>query len=80
MAFDEYHYNISSDFNKENAVELGKARSRAAAQRNFESVTGNEWTTAELAAQGIDKDRITRLIKNGLIERTGRGHYRRISK
>ena len=78
MAFEDYQYNICAEFNKENAAALGKARSRAAAERNFAAVTGDEWTAAELAAQGIDKDKIPRLIKNGLIERVGRNHYRRI--
>ena len=79
LAFEDYQYNISPDFNRENAAELGKARSRAAAERNFAAVKGDEWTAAELAAQEIDKDKIPRLIKNGLIERVGRNHYRRIS-
>lgn len=79
LAFEDYQYNICAEFNKENAAALGKARSRAAAERNFATVTGDEWTAAELAAQGIDKDKIPRLIKNGLIERVGRNHYRRIS-
>ena len=79
MAFEDYQYNISPDYNRDNAAALGKARSRAAAERNFAAVTGDDWTAAELAAQGIDKDKIPRLIKNGLIERVGRNHYRRIS-
>lgn len=79
MAFEDYQYNISSDFNKENAAALGKARSKAAAKRNLEGITGDSWTTAELAAQGVNKDKLSRLVKNGLIERTSRGHYRRIS-
>lgn len=79
MAFEDYQYNISPAFNKENAAALGKARSRAAAERNFAAVTGVEWTAADLAAQGIDKDKIPRLIKNGLIERVRRNYYRRVS-
>ena len=79
MAFEDYQYNICAEFNKENAAALGKARSRAAAERNFATVTGDEWTAAELAAQGIDKDKIPRLIKNGLIERVRRNYYRRVS-
>ena len=55
------------------------ACSDAAAERNFAAVTGVEWTAAELAAQGIDKDKIPRLIKNGLIERVRRNYYRRVS-
>ncbi len=77
--FSDYKYNITAESNKEKADELGAARSLAAAERNFAKVTGDEWTTAQLYAQGIDKDKIPRLMKNGLIERTGRGHYRRIS-
>lgn len=79
FTFANYEYNITAERNRENAAALGAARSRASAARNFATVTGDEWTTAELAQQGIDKDRLTRLVKNGLIERTSRGHYRRIS-
>lgn len=78
LAFEDYQYNITAASNKENAAKLGKARSRAAAERNFAAVTGDEWTAAELDAQGIDKDKIPRLIKNGLIERVCKNHYRRI--
>lgn len=79
FAFSDYKYNIDADMNRANAAELGTARSRAAAERNFENVMGDEWTAQELYAQGIDKDKIPRLVKNGLIEHTGRGRYRRVS-
>lgn len=78
FAFSKYTNNITAERNREQAAQLGAARSKATAERNFASVTGDEWTTAELAEQGIDKDKIPRLIKNGLIERTTRGHYRRV--
>ena len=78
MAFEDYQYNISPNYNKEKAAMLGKARRRAAAERNFAAVTGDEWTAAELYAQGIDKDKIKRLIENELIERVCKNHYRRI--
>lgn len=78
--FEPYHYNIDAEYNKEHADELGAARSLKKAQKNFESVTGDEWTTQELYAQGINQDKIARLVKNGLIERTSKGHYRRISR
>lgn len=78
LAFEDYQYNITAASNKENAAKLGKVRSRAAAERNFAAVTGDEWTAAELYAQGIDKDKIKRLIENELIERVCKNHYRRI--
>lgn len=79
FTFAEYQNNITAKRNQENAAALGAARSKAAAERNFASVTGDEWTTAELARQGINKDKLARLVKNGLIEKTSRSHYRRSS-
>jgi len=79
MEFTDYQYNIDASYNKEHAAALGAARSKSAAAQNFSKVVGNEWTTQELYAQGIDKDKIPRLIKQGLIERVKQGHYRRIS-
>ena len=79
MEFCDYQYNITAEYNKTNAAALGAARAKNAADRNFLHVAGNEWTTAELNAQGINKDKITRLVKQGYIERVKRGCYRRIS-
>jgi hypothetical protein len=44
----------------------------------FNSLLGNEWITQEIYKQGFNKGNIERFIKYGLIERTKRGHYRRI--
>ena len=74
----DYQYNIGAEYNKQNAAKLGAARSKKAAERNFEHVTGDKWTTQELYAQGIDKDKIPRLIDSGLIKRIRQGHYIRI--
>lgn len=78
IEFCDYKYNITAEYNKENAAALGAARSKKAADKNFSDVVGNEWTTQELYAQGIDKDKIPRLIDNGKIERVKRGVYRRL--
>ena len=79
MEFSDYDNIITAQYNKDNAAQLGKARSKKAAQKNFEHIAGNEWTTQELNAQGITKNKITRLVNNGVIERISRGRYRRIS-
>jgi len=78
MEFVDHQYNITAEYNKENAAALGAARSRKSAERNFSEIVGDEWTTQELYAQGVDKDKISRLVKQGLIERPKRGYYRRI--
>lgn len=82
MEFLDYQYNIDAEYNKANAAELGAARSEKAAQRNMKKIIGNIGdilATQELYAMGIDKNKISRLIKNGKIERTKRGYYRIIS-
>ena len=79
MEFSDYDNLITSQYNKDNAAQLGKARSKKAARKNFENITGNEWTTQELKAQGITKNKITRLVNNNVIERISRGRYRRIT-
>ena len=79
LQFTDYQYNINTENAVANAVKSGAERSRKAAEENIKNIIGNEWTTQELYAQGITKDIIPRLIANGLIERTKRGHYRRIS-
>jgi hypothetical protein len=76
--FNDYQYNITAEYNKTNAAMLGNARSKKAAERNFADVTGDEWTTQELYAQGINKDKIPRLVNQGKIKRTSRGHYERV--
>lgn len=82
VEFLDYQYNINAEYNKANAAELGAARSEKAAQRNMKKIIGNIGdilATKELYAMGIDKNKISRLIKNGKIERTKRGYYRIIS-
>ena len=78
MEFLDYTYNITAEYNKENAAKLAAGRSKKAADENFKQVIGNKWTTQELKVQGIDKDKIPRLIDNKLIKRTKRGFYERI--
>jgi hypothetical protein len=86
MTFSDHTYNINAEYNKVNAAKLGAARSKKAACNNFAHVTGDKWSAAELDAQGIDKDKRPRLVKNGLIEKekdeNGReikGQYKRVA-
>ena len=78
IQFKDYEYNITSEYNKEYADELGAARSKKAAERNFEGITGDSWTTQELKEQGLTNNKITRLVENGIIRRVKRGHYERV--
>ena len=68
--------------NKENAAELaaarGKVQTSKAALRDYELLTGDEWTTKELNALGLDARKIKRLVDAGLIWRVTQGLYRRV--
>lgn len=78
VEFIDREYNINAKYNQEYAKELGKARSKKAAERNTDNLVGNKWTTQELYALGIDKNKIPRLIKNGIIKRVKKGFYERV--
>ena len=78
VEFIDRKYNINAKYNQEHAKELGEARSKKAAERNSANLVGDKWTTQELYAQGIDQNKISRLIKNGIIKRVKRGFYERV--
>ena len=44
----------------------------------FIGLVGDEWTTQEIYSQRFNKGNLERFVKYGLIERTKRGHYKRI--
>ena len=70
--------NINAEYNKEHAAELGAARSKKSAERNIENIDGNEWTNKELDSLGIDKDKRTRLKRQGILENPKKGVWKRV--
>ena len=89
------HYEFTIDFNKDVEIERSydlstdmaeynrahnAQRAARQVQKRFEQLTGDNWTTAELKAQGFSKRNIDTFLAHGLIERLYKGRYQRISK
>jgi len=93
MESEEYTFTI--DFDRDTAlkenVAIGEdmaaynrkqnaAKGQRRTEKLFATVQGDEWTTAQLLAQGFSKSNIKTFEKNGLIKRRYQGHYMRVSK
>lgn len=63
-------------YNRETNAEKGRRR----VEKRFADLQGDQWTTAELKAQGFTKRNISSFVENGLIRRLCKGHYMRNSK
>lgn len=93
MESEEYTFTIDFDRDtalKENVAigedmatynrEQNAAKGQRRTQKLFATVQGDEWTTAQLLAQGFSKSNIKTFEKNGLIKRRYQGRYMRVSK
>ena len=93
MGSEEYSFAI--DFEKDVAIvsnqaikddmaaynrEANAGKGRRRVEKCFADLTGDQWTTAELIAQGFTKRNIKTFADNGLIKRLYQGHYVRVSK
>jgi hypothetical protein len=67
-----------SEYNAEHNAEHNQDIGRDKVKQTFSRLDGNEWTTQEILRQGYNEKNIKRFVDYGLIERTKRGHYRRI--
>ena len=63
-------------YNRQANAEKGRRR----VEKRFADLTGDQWTTAELKAQGFTKRNIDSFVENGLIKRLYKGHYMRVSE
>ena len=71
--------NNMAEYNAEHNTEHNKDMGRNKVGDTFSRLTGNEWSRAEILKQGFNKGNLDRFIKYKLIERTGRGRYKRKS-
>lgn len=69
--------NIHADMGAYNAAHNAEKAARRTAKR-FADLTGEQWTTAELRAQGFSDRNIKTFCKDGLIKKLYQGHYQRI--
>jgi ACT domain-containing protein len=68
-----------SEYNKQhNAEHNREVIGRKKVEKTFSRLTGDKWTTQELLQQGFNDKNIKRFVDYGLIERTGRGKYKRL--
>lgn len=51
---------------------------RTKVENTFSRLVGDVWVTQEIIGQGFNEKNIKRFVDYGLIERTSRGHYKRI--
>jgi hypothetical protein len=63
---------------KQNAIHNREDIGRKKVAETFSRLTGNAWTTAEIRQQGFNDKNIGRFVDYGFIERTKRGHYKRV--
>lgn len=61
-------------------VETNAEKGRRRVEKRFAALQGDEWTTAELMAQGFTKRNIKTFAECGLIKRLYQGHYMRNPK
>lgn len=64
-------------YNEEHNAAHNKEMGVRKLQDRVASLTGDEWTTQELYAQGISKNTLTRLVKEDLLRRVKIGYYER---
>jgi len=78
-AFDlsEYNRQHNAERNKTHNVTHNKELGRKRVLETFSRLTGNEWTRAEILAQGFNQKNLNNFIKHELIERIRQGHYKR---
>ena len=67
-----------SEYNKAHNAQHNKDIGRKRVLETFSRLTGDEWTTKEILAQGFNEKNIKRFVDYGLIERISRGRYRRL--
>jgi hypothetical protein len=63
-----------------NAVHNREDIGRKKVAKTFSGLAGDEWTTAEIREQGFNDKNIGRFVDYGFIERTKKGHYRRVTR
>lgn len=80
-AFDlsEYNRQHNAERNKKHNAKHNKELGRKRVIETFSRLTGNEWTRAEILAQGFNQKNIDNFVKYELIVRIRQGHYKRKS-
>ena len=60
--------------NTEHNRKIGKDK----VDKTFSRLVGDEWSTQEIYKQGFNSGNLERFLRYGKIERTNRGHYKRV--